>query len=75
MGSDKGDIAIRAGAEFRVVVTRLGVCWAGAGGRSGSSRVRGTVTTAGGAGGSASGALEEGDTGGGGGALRGAAVE
>ena len=73
MGSDKGDIAVGAGAEFRVAVTRLGVCWAGAGGCSGRSRVGGTVTTGGG-GGSAFGALEEGHTGGGGGALRGAAI-
>ena len=29
MGSDECDIAVGAGAEFRVIVTRLGVCWAG----------------------------------------------
>ena len=63
MGSDEGDIAVGAGTEFRIVVTRLSICWGGAGG--------GTVTAETGGGG-AYGALEEGDTGRGGGALRGA---
>ena len=73
MSSDESDIAVGAGAEFRVIVTWLGVCRSGAGGCSGSSRVGGTIT-AGGGGGGAFGALKEGDTGGGGGALRGVAA-
>ena len=71
MGSDEGDIAVGAGAEFRIVVTRSGVRWGGAGGCSGSGGVGGTDTVGTGGGG-AYGALEEGDTGRGGGALRGA---
>ena len=73
MGSDEGDIAVGAGAEFRIVVTRLGVCWGGASGGSGSSGVGGTVNAGSGGGGSY-GAFEQGDTGRGGGALRGAAA-
>lgn len=73
MGSDEGDIAVGAGAEFRVVVTSLGVYWGGTGGCAGSCRV-GDILTAGGGGGGASGALKEGDSGGGRGAPRGGAA-
>ena len=74
MGSDEGDIAVGAGAEFRIVITRLGICWGGASGRSGSSGVGGTVTPGSGRGGTYS-ALEEGDTSRGKGALRRATAE
>ena len=73
MSGDESDIAVGAGAEFRVIVTRLGVCRSGAGGCSGSCRVGGT-TTAGGSVGDAIGALKEGNLGGGGGARGGVAA-